>query len=247
MFFTLYFYFVCKTKNQQLRGRRGAPAGGTNHPCLMVKWQMESHTWPMGVTLKLRTTWVRRLCWTDTTQVQRTESRVGSESKQTSMASYSRLQGLKLVYSVIWSPPPPTLLSTLCTHCRCAWPQPLGQRLRQRSLLRLCWPVWTGRGKKTLENFLLGLVVVKPFTDFASLFQISDRTHLLDDLEEGESRPPVEEMQELQLNDPPQVVRCGGEDGDSGRPMSQRQRSHADMRESSLARRGRGRCWNLKQ
>lgn len=90
-------------------------------------------------------------------------------------------------------------------------------------------------------------MVVKHLTDFASLLQISDRKHLLDDLEEGERQPPVEEMQELQLYDPPQVVRRGGEDGDSGRPMSQRQRSHAEMRESSLARRGRGRCWTLKQ
>lgn len=57
----------------------------------------------------------------------------------------------------------------------------------------------------------------------------------------------MEEFQELQLYDPPQVVRRGGEDGDSGRPMSERQRSHADMRESSLARRGRGRCWIFKQ
>lgn len=76
---------------------------------------------------------------------------------------------------------------------------------------------------------------------------MSDRKHLLDDLEEGESQHPVEEMQELQRYDPPQVVRCGGEDGDSGRPMSQRQRSHGDMRESSLARRGRGRCRTLEQ
>lgn len=49
----------------------------------------------------------------------------------------------------------------------------------------------------------------------------------------------------MQIYGPPQVVRCGGEDGENGRPMSQRQRSHADMRDSSSARRGRGRCSHL--
>lgn len=95
------------------------------------------------------------------------------------------------------------------------------------------------------KSFLLSVVVVKPLADFAPLLQISDRKHSLDDLEEGESQAPMEEMHVLQLCDPPQGVRCGGEDGGSGGSMSQRQRSHADTRESSLARRGRGRCWTL--
>lgn len=74
-------YFVFKTKNQRLRGRRRAPAGSTKHPSRMAKWQTESHTWPTGTTRR------RRLCWTDTTQVQRTESRVDTRSEGLKLAS----------------------------------------------------------------------------------------------------------------------------------------------------------------
>lgn len=75
-------------------------------------------------------------------------------------------------------------------------------------------------------------------------FQISDPNHSLDDLEEEESYvlPLVKETQELQEDalSAPQVVRCGGEDGENGRSMSQRQRLNADMQYNSLVRRGRG-------
>lgn len=74
-------------------------------------------------------------------------------------------------------------------------------------------------------------------------FQISDPNHSLDDLEEESYvLPPVEETQELQedAHSAPQVVRCGGEDGENGRSMSQRQRLNADMQDTSLVRRGRG-------
>lgn len=75
-------------------------------------------------------------------------------------------------------------------------------------------------------------------------FQISDPNHSMDDVEEEESYvlPPVQETRELQedAHGPPQVVRCGGEDGENGRSMSQRQRLNADMQDNSLVRRGRG-------
>uniref|UniRef100_A0A3B4Y7M5 Acyl-CoA-binding domain-containing protein 5 n=1 Tax=Seriola lalandi dorsalis TaxID=1841481 RepID=A0A3B4Y7M5_SERLL len=39
---------------------------------------------------------------------------------------------------------------------------------------------------------------------------------------------------------PPKVMRCGGEDGETGGTMSQRRRLNADMPDSSLVRRGQG-------
>lgn len=77
--------------------------------------------------------------------------------------------------------------------------------------------------------------------------QSSEHNRTLDDLDEEENHvlPPVEESQatrELQgdVHGPPQVIRCGGEDGENGGTMSQRQRLNADMRDSSSVRRGRG-------
>lgn len=77
--------------------------------------------------------------------------------------------------------------------------------------------------------------------------QSSEHNRTLDDLDEEENHvlPPVEESQatrELQedVHGPPQVIRCGGEDGENGGRMSQRQRLNADMRDSSSVRRGRG-------
>lgn len=78
-------------------------------------------------------------------------------------------------------------------------------------------------------------------------FQISDPNHSVDDLEEEESHvlPPVKETQEPQedAHSAPQVIRCGGEDGENGRAMSQRQRLNADMRDNSVVRRGRGKTY----
>lgn len=37
------------------------------------------------------------------------------------------------------------------------------------------------------------------------------------------------------------VIRCGGEDGETGEPMSRVRKLNADMRESPMVRRGRGR------
>lgn len=77
--------------------------------------------------------------------------------------------------------------------------------------------------------------------------QSSEHNRSLDDLDEEENHvlPPIEEphaMQKLQgdADGPPQVIRCGGEDGDNGGKISQRPRVNANMPDSSLARRGRG-------
>lgn len=75
----------------------------------------------------------------------------------------------------------------------------------------------------------------------------SEHNRSLDDLDEEENHvlPPIEEshaMRKLQgdVDGPPQVIRCGGEDGDNGGKISQRPRMNANMPDSSLARRGRG-------
>lgn len=76
--------------------------------------------------------------------------------------------------------------------------------------------------------------------------QSTEHNRSLDDLDEEENHalPPVEDSQatrELQEDHgPPQVVRCGGEDGENGGTTSQRQRLNADMSNSSVGRRGRG-------
>lgn len=71
----------------------------------------------------------------------------------------------------------------------------------------------------------------------------------MDDLDEEENHvlPPVEETQATQepredADGPPQVITCGGEDGETGGTMSQRQRVNADMLDSSSVRRGRGKA-----
>ncbi|KAI3355408.1 hypothetical protein L3Q82_018248 [Scortum barcoo] len=72
----------------------------------------------------------------------------------------------------------------------------------------------------------------------------SEHNRSLDDLDEEESRvlPPLEELQQLQedVEGAPQVVRCGGEDGENGGAVSRRQRANADKPDSSVVRRGRG-------
>ncbi|XP_070709219.1 acyl-CoA-binding domain-containing protein 5A [Pempheris klunzingeri] len=77
----------------------------------------------------------------------------------------------------------------------------------------------------------------------------SEHNRSLDDLDEEENHvpPPLEEPQaaqepQMDVDGPPQAIRCGGEDGDTDGTMSQRQRQrpNADMLDSSLVRRGRG-------
>ncbi|CAJ1082655.1 LOW QUALITY PROTEIN: acyl-CoA-binding domain-containing protein 5 [Xyrichtys novacula] len=75
----------------------------------------------------------------------------------------------------------------------------------------------------------------------------SEHNRSLDELDEDENHnpSPQEESEaagELQedIHDPPQVLRCGGEDGDNGGSVSQRQRLNAGMPDSSLVRRGQG-------
>lgn len=78
------------------------------------------------------------------------------------------------------------------------------------------------------------------------LLQSSEHNHSLDDLDEEENHvlPPLEEPQEFQedVRGTAHVIRCGGEDGENGGTMSQRQRLNAGVPDSSLVRRGRGRA-----
>lgn len=75
----------------------------------------------------------------------------------------------------------------------------------------------------------------------SNLLQNSEHNRSLDELDEEENHalPPLDHK-DTEGVPPPQVVRCGGEDGDAGGTMSQRQRLSADMQEGSLVRRGRG-------
>ncbi|KAM9337678.1 acyl-CoA-binding domain-containing protein 5A [Symphorus nematophorus] len=75
----------------------------------------------------------------------------------------------------------------------------------------------------------------------------SEHNRSLDDLDEEENHvlPPLEEPQATQqhqeeVHGPPQVITCGGEDGENGGAMTQRQRLNADMKDGSVVRKGRG-------
>lgn len=79
------------------------------------------------------------------------------------------------------------------------------------------------------------------------LLQSSEHNRSIDDLDEEENHvlPPLEESQVTQelreeVQGPPQVIRCGGEDGEKGGGTTQRQRLNAGAPDSSLVRRGRG-------
>lgn len=83
--------------------------------------------------------------------------------------------------------------------------------------------------------------------DFFRRLQNSEHNRSPDGLDDEENQvsAPVEESraeQEFQEDDraPPQVVRCGGEDGENGGAMAPRQRFNADGSSSSVVRRGRG-------
>ncbi|XP_068160548.1 acyl-CoA-binding domain-containing protein 5A isoform X2 [Antennarius striatus] len=67
----------------------------------------------------------------------------------------------------------------------------------------------------------------------------------VDELDEEENHvqplsdePQQEVQEEEEVQGPPQVIRCGGEDGENSGTMSQRQRLNADVPEGSLVRRG---------
>ncbi|XP_039983321.1 acyl-CoA-binding domain-containing protein 5A [Xiphias gladius] len=66
----------------------------------------------------------------------------------------------------------------------------------------------------------------------------------LDNLDEEQNLmlQPIEATQEIEedVEGPPKVKRCGGEDGETGGTMSQRQSLNADMPDSSLVRGGKG-------
>lgn len=77
--------------------------------------------------------------------------------------------------------------------------------------------------------------------------QTSEHSRSLDGLDDEESQvlAPVKESgaeREVQEDHqaPPQVVRCGGEDGENGGAMPPRQRFNAEGSSSSAVRRGRG-------
>ncbi|XP_034562757.1 acyl-CoA-binding domain-containing protein 5A [Notolabrus celidotus] len=66
-----------------------------------------------------------------------------------------------------------------------------------------------------------------------------EENHVPTPLEEPEEAAAAQEVQ-ADIHDPPQVIRCGGEDGDNSGTVSQRQRLNAGMPDSSVVRRGRG-------
>lgn len=70
----------------------------------------------------------------------------------------------------------------------------------------------------------------------------SEHNGSLDDLDEEENHvpPPLDHQSHEELQDSPQVVRCGGEDGEPGREMSQRQGLNVDVPGSSSVRSGGG-------
>ncbi|XP_038163836.1 acyl-CoA-binding domain-containing protein 5A isoform X2 [Cyprinodon tularosa] len=65
----------------------------------------------------------------------------------------------------------------------------------------------------------------------------SEHNRSLDDLEEEESQL---RHAEEDVRDPPQAVRCGGEEGETGGTGSQRQRLDVEMPDGASARRGKG-------
>lgn len=65
----------------------------------------------------------------------------------------------------------------------------------------------------------------------------SEHNRSLDDLEEEESHAPLAEER---VQDPPQAIRCGGEEGETGGTVAQRRRQNVDIPGSTSARRGRG-------
>ncbi|XP_034022411.1 acyl-CoA-binding domain-containing protein 5A [Thalassophryne amazonica] len=69
----------------------------------------------------------------------------------------------------------------------------------------------------------------------------SEPNHSIDFVNEEENHflQPLQETHEEGMN-PPQVIRCGGEDGETSGKSSQRQRLNADTPDGSLVRRGRG-------
>ncbi|XP_026219401.1 acyl-CoA-binding domain-containing protein 5A isoform X2 [Anabas testudineus] len=68
----------------------------------------------------------------------------------------------------------------------------------------------------------------------------SENNHSLDDTDEEENHALESQDNQEGALGPPHVIRCGGEDWETGGPMSQRHKLNADMRDTSLVRRGRG-------
>lgn len=72
------------------------------------------------------------------------------------------------------------------------------------------------------------------------VLQSSENNHSLDDTDEEENHALESQDNQEGALGPPHVIRCGGEDWETGGPMSQRHKLNADMRDTSLVRRGRG-------
>lgn len=133
-------------------------------------------------------------------------------------------------------------------------------------LVPVTWPViqtakstvilWTSSARKRQEPlktsfFSTAVVALGPRLIHFNvlLLQSSEHNRSLDDMDEEENHvlPPLDGPQVTRepqgdVNGPSQVVRCGGEDGENGGAITQRQRLKPDMPDSSLVRRGRGRA-----
>lgn len=73
-----------------------------------------------------------------------------------------------------------------------------------------------------------------------NVFQRSEHNQSLDDLdEESHALLPVDELLE-DVQEPPQAVKCGGEDGEAGGTGLERQSLNVDVPGRSSSGRGRG-------
>ncbi|MEQ2200332.1 hypothetical protein XENOCAPTIV_027696, partial [Xenoophorus captivus] len=91
--------------------------------------------------------------------------------------------------------------------------------------------------RQTLRNMILDHILLITPLKVSFFAQSSEHNRSLDDLEEEESHVLLVEEN---VQDPPQAVRCGGEEGETGGTVSQRPRLNVDMLGSSLARRAQG-------
>ncbi|MEQ2164457.1 hypothetical protein GOODEAATRI_006833 [Goodea atripinnis] len=88
--------------------------------------------------------------------------------------------------------------------------------------------------RQTLRNMILDHILLITPLKVSFFAQSSEHNRSLDDLEEDVL------LVEENVQDPPQAVRCGGEEGETGGTVSQRPRLNVDMPGSSLARRAQG-------
>uniref|UniRef100_A0A3Q2Q6U0 Acyl-CoA binding domain containing 5a n=1 Tax=Fundulus heteroclitus TaxID=8078 RepID=A0A3Q2Q6U0_FUNHE len=101
-------------------------------------------------------------------------------------------------------------------------------------------PLLNGHHAETRTNLVTSDSDSEVYCDSVDQFgqeENSEHNRSLDDLEEEESRV---RLAEEDVQDPPQGVRCGGEEGETGGTASQRQRLNVETTGRSVVRRARG-------